>query len=84
MKEDGNQWEERGKTAVQVYGETGIEDKRWGQRVSEQKDRETENRRSWRALAVCERNEERLWGFTSRCEARWRTTKNTVPDNRRS
>lgn len=45
------------------------------------KGRETENRRGRRALAVCEGNEERALGFTSRCEARWRTTRNTLPEN---
>lgn len=32
------------------------------------------------ALAACEGNEDGFWAFASCCEARWRTTRNAVPE----
>lgn len=75
-----------GKRGNNGAGERRERDKRikGGRRCSERKDIETEERWGRRVLAVCWEKWRKALGFMSRCEARWRTTRNTVPDDRGS
>lgn len=72
-----------GETILQVWAEgRGMRDRRLKERIKMHwtRDRETEQTKLVNTGRMRENRGEAL-GFTSRCEARWRTTMNTVPVN---